>query len=96
MSLVVPVFDEQDMLGIFLDRASAVMEAAGLDHEYVFVNDGSSDQTLPSLIALSSENSRIRSFYQMPQCCSLRYSVKIISASLLTGSKRYLKSWRLY
>jgi glycosyltransferase involved in cell wall biosynthesis len=60
VSLVVPVFNEQEVLGIFLDRTSAVMEAAGLNYEYVFVNDGSSDQTLPALIALSAENSRIR------------------------------------
>ena len=60
VSLVVPVFNEQEVLGIFLDRTSAVMEAAGLNYEYVFVNDGSSDQTLPALIALSAENGRVR------------------------------------
>jgi glycosyltransferase involved in cell wall biosynthesis len=60
VSLVVPVFNEQEVLGIFLERTSPVLEAAGLDYEYVFVNDGSSDQTLPLLITLSGENNRIR------------------------------------
>jgi glycosyltransferase involved in cell wall biosynthesis len=54
------VFNEEEVLGIFLERTSAVMSAAGLDYEYVFVNDGSRDGTLPSLIALSAENPRIR------------------------------------
>ncbi len=60
ISLIVPVFNEQDVIEIFLDKTSCVMEAAGLDYEYVFVNDGSTDATLAKLIELSASNPRIR------------------------------------
>lgn len=60
ISLVVPVFNEQEVLGIFLEKTSGVLEGAGLDYEYVFINDGSQDDTLPMLIAFSQQNPRIR------------------------------------
>jgi glycosyltransferase involved in cell wall biosynthesis len=60
VSLVVPVYNEEQVLDIFLERTAGVLEGASLDYEYVFVNDGSSDATLPMLIALSAENPRIR------------------------------------
>ena len=60
ISLIVPVFNEQDLIEIFLEKTSSVMEEAGLDYEYVFVNDGSTDATLTKLIDLSAINSRIR------------------------------------
>jgi len=60
VSLVVPVFNEREVLKTFLEKTSAVMDAAGLAYEYVFVDDGSRDQTLPALIALSADNPRIR------------------------------------
>jgi glycosyltransferase involved in cell wall biosynthesis len=60
VSLVVPVFNEQEVLGIFLEKTSAVLERAELDFEFVFVNDGSHDETLTMLIALSLQNPKIR------------------------------------
>jgi glycosyltransferase involved in cell wall biosynthesis len=60
VSLVVPVFNEQEVLGIFLEKTTSVLDRVGLDYEYVFVNDGSRDDTLSMLIALSAENARVR------------------------------------
>jgi len=60
VSLVVPVFNEQDVLEIFLEKTALALDTAGLEYEYVFVNDGSSDGTLPALITLSAGNERIR------------------------------------
>jgi glycosyltransferase involved in cell wall biosynthesis len=60
VSLIVPVFNEQEVLGIFLEKTSVVLERAELDFEYVFVNDGSRDETLTMLIALAGQNPRIR------------------------------------
>ena len=60
VSLVIPVFNEADVLDLFLARTTEVMTAAELDWEYVFVNDGSSDSTLSKLIALSGTNHRVR------------------------------------
>jgi glycosyltransferase involved in cell wall biosynthesis len=60
ISLIVPVFNEQDMIEIFLDKTSSVMENAGFDYEYLFINDGSTDSTLARLIGFSAANPRIR------------------------------------
>ena len=57
---MVPVFNERDVIEIFLDKTSSVMEQTGLDYEYVFINDGSTDGTLTNLIELSASNPRIR------------------------------------
>ena len=47
-------------MGIFLEKTSAVLEDANLKYEYVFVNDGSQDNTLAILINLSKDNPNIR------------------------------------
>jgi glycosyltransferase involved in cell wall biosynthesis len=60
ISLIVPVFNERDVIEIFLNRTSTVLEQHGFDYEYVFVNDGSTDETLAKLILLSSGNPCIR------------------------------------
>ena len=47
VSLIVPVYNEQDAIGPFLDRIGAVFEGLGANYdlEVVFVNDGSRDAT---------------------------------------------------
>ncbi|KQQ85984.1 glycosyltransferase family 2 protein [Aureimonas sp. Leaf324] len=52
VSLVVPCFNEAEVLPIFLARMRPILrDLSGLRHEIVFVNDGSTDGTLPFLIA---------------------------------------------
>jgi glycosyltransferase involved in cell wall biosynthesis len=46
LSVVVPCYNEQEVLPEFHRRLSAVMEQLGLPWEVVYVNDGSSDGTL--------------------------------------------------
>lgn len=60
ISIVVPVFNEQDVLDTFLERTANVLVRARLKYEYVFVNDGSTDLTLPKLIDASRSNPQIR------------------------------------
>jgi hypothetical protein len=43
---VVPVFNEEESIGIFLDTVAPLMERDGFRFEIVFVNDGSRDNTL--------------------------------------------------
>ncbi len=50
LSVVVPAYNEAPVLGAFLQRTRAALEATGLAWEIVFADDGSTDAT-PSLIA---------------------------------------------
>ena len=51
LSLVVPVFNEEDAIGIFLDEVEKLQkELSSISLETVFINDGSTDNTLPTLI----------------------------------------------
>ena len=61
VSLVVPVFNEAEAVGLFLDRVREVFAdewAVRLD--IVFVNDGSSDETLDRLLEYQARDSRVR------------------------------------
>jgi glycosyltransferase involved in cell wall biosynthesis len=60
VSLLVPVFNEEESIDLFIEATSRVMERAGLPCEFVFVNDGSSDGTLPRLIERSRGDPRVR------------------------------------
>ncbi|MFJ4195487.1 glycosyltransferase family 2 protein [Pseudomonas sp. NPDC089534] len=61
LSLVIPVFNEEDSLDGFLSRIRQVFEReAQIDLELVFVNDGSGDATLERLLQRQSEDARIR------------------------------------
>jgi len=60
LSLVVPVFNEEESIDIFLDTVPALMERDGLRFEIVFVNDGSRDNTLAHLLDRGVSERRMR------------------------------------
>lgn len=60
LSLVVPMYNEADVIREFLDRVIAVVEGVTSDYEIVCVNDGSSDDTLRLLEAAHADNHRIK------------------------------------
>ena len=60
LSLVVPVFNEEESIDIFLASVEPFLERAGLRFEIVFVNDGSRDDTLAHLLDCSALDPRIR------------------------------------
>ncbi|GAA0786295.1 glycosyltransferase [Roseibium denhamense] len=45
LSLIVPVFDEEDVIRQFLEATRPVLEETGLAYEYIFIDDGSRDST---------------------------------------------------
>jgi glycosyltransferase involved in cell wall biosynthesis len=59
LSVVVPVFNEQDVLTEFHRRLSAVLDGLALDAEVVYVNDGSADTSMALLAALHERDPRV-------------------------------------
>jgi glycosyltransferase involved in cell wall biosynthesis len=60
LSLVVPVFDEEESIDLFLDTVLPLMERDGFRFEIVFVNDGSRDNTLAHLLDRAALDRRLR------------------------------------
>jgi len=53
ISLVIPAYNEEDNIGPILLRITEVMQNAKEDYEIIFVNDGSSDDTLNRIKAFT-------------------------------------------
>ena len=60
LSVVVPVFNEQEVLPEFHRRTCAVLDALAMHSEIIYVNDGSSDATLAALTQLRAFDPRVR------------------------------------
>lgn len=65
VSIVVPCYNEQEVLPMFYDEITKVTgEMAAkwpeLEFEYLFINDGSKDNTLPILRSLADRDKRVR------------------------------------
>lgn len=60
ISVVLPVFNEQDVLPQLLQAIEDSLQAAGCQYEIIFVNDGSSDKSGRILDDLAELNSRVR------------------------------------
>lgn len=61
LSLVVPVYNEEETVALFVDRVNEVFaHNPSIQLELVFVNDGSSDSTLTCLLTLQRENPSLK------------------------------------
>lgn len=60
LSLVAPMYNEQEVLDIFFTRTLAVLEALEVGFEIVCVDDGSRDATLPLLVQRAKADPRIK------------------------------------
>lgn len=60
ISVIVPVFNEEQSLGIFIETITGVLAKDYPDFEFLFIDDGSTDETLPRLLAFSRLNPCIR------------------------------------
>ena len=59
VSVVVPVYDEEDVLGAFHERLAAVLDRVALSAEIVYVDDGSRDGTMEILRKLRARDGRV-------------------------------------
>ena len=61
LSLIVPVFNEEEVLPQSYARMSEAMRAlSDYDHEIIYINDGSRDGTMRQLRAIAKEHSEVR------------------------------------
>lgn len=61
LSLVVPVFNEEEAISLFVDRVTQVFSILPeVLIEFVFINDGSRDHTLDVLLRLQQHDARVR------------------------------------
>jgi glycosyltransferase involved in cell wall biosynthesis len=58
LSVIVPIFNEEENVAPLFAELTEVLDGSGLDYEIIFVDDGSTDRTLPRLIALLHGNGR--------------------------------------
>jgi glycosyltransferase involved in cell wall biosynthesis len=60
LSIVVPVYNEQDTVPTFYERTAAVLDRAGCDWEIVFALDPSTDRTEEIILALRERDERVK------------------------------------
>jgi dolichol-phosphate mannosyltransferase len=60
ISLVIPVYNEVEVLSVLYHRLTQVMEGLGESYEIIFVNDGSEDGSLPLLRDLRAGDERVK------------------------------------
>ncbi len=59
LSIVVPVYNESDMIEAFHRKVTDVMTAMSLSYQIVFVDDGSSDDTVAKIEALARQDAHV-------------------------------------
>lgn len=60
LSLVVPVYFEEECIERFLEETRPVLDALPLDWEIVFIDDGSADRTVELLLAAAALDPRLK------------------------------------
>lgn len=62
LSIVVPVYNEEEALPVFYAELKRVLREEKYDHEIIFVDDGSTDSSLTLLKQLKTKDYRVRIF----------------------------------
>jgi polyisoprenyl-phosphate glycosyltransferase len=60
LSIVIPAFNEAECVGELHTRLTRVLSETGISYEILFVDDGSTDDTLPVLRRLVQDDPRVR------------------------------------
>lgn len=59
LSIIVPCYNEEEMLPIFIDELKKELDKIEIDKELIFINDGSRDRTLSVLKTIQEENDNL-------------------------------------
>ncbi len=59
LSVILPSYNEEKMIALAAETISRILDEAAIDHELLFVDDGSRDQTWAEIQRVSEENSRV-------------------------------------
>ncbi len=60
ISIVTPVYNEEDNVVFFHEEITKVMKTTGMDYELIYVNDGSKDRTGELIRELAEKDSHVR------------------------------------
>jgi glycosyltransferase involved in cell wall biosynthesis len=89
LSVVIPMFDEEDVLPILVGRLRPVLDGIGESYEVVAVDDGSTDSTPDTLLAIRADWPQLRiltlrrnSGHQAALTAGLRHATGQYTASL--------------
>ncbi len=59
ISIVIPVFNEEENIPVLYDKLKRVLESIGMDYEIIFVDDGSTDRTLEILESIQKADGHV-------------------------------------
>ncbi len=60
LSLVIPIFNEENLIDELVKRTIAAIESFTSDYEVIFVDDGSTDSSLHKILSYHQKNKRIK------------------------------------
>ena len=60
LSVIVPCYNEEVMVGAFYSRTAPILAAIDEQYEIVFINDGSSDMTAVKILELHARDPRVK------------------------------------
>ena len=63
ISIVVPVYNEEENIRTFYDAVTEVMSGLEYDHELIYVDDGSQDRSREILHGLEKQDERVQSIF---------------------------------
>ena len=79
ISIVTPVYNEEDNVIFFHDAVTRVMEETGMAYELIYVDDGSHDRTNELICGLAEKDPHVRALtfarnfgHQIAITCGLR------------------------
>ncbi len=62
LSLIIPVFNEEDVLQVSYERMKEAMEKTGYPYEIIYVNDGSRDKSMDILARIAEQDKTVKVF----------------------------------